>query len=315
MGLQTRHTLDGRPYRIWVPERMPRLPPDNLACCFFVYPSKAMAERGDAKGGCGFFVAVPYQKRPASCHVYAVTNRHLIDGNPVSGATPTIRVNLCAGGVDYFETQYDEWLGPPGEDFYVRRTAELQSRVHAWRHELIDILVDAQIIADNGIGIGDDVFSIGRFMDHDGRRTGNVPIARFGNIALMPEAEISTRIGEKQAGYLVEMRSRTGFSGSPVYVYTGPGTADFRPKRPPSKPQPGPWVLGLHCAQVNARGPEAEIGEDAPDPPSTSYATAITCVVPAHVIKDFLLNDPRLIAARKEEEDYFEASANFAEPE
>ena len=50
-------------------------------------------------------------------------------------------------------------------------------------------------------------------------------------------------------------------------------------------------------------------------PPSTSFATAMTHIVPAYIIKDFILNDPQLVAEREAEEAAFEAAATFGEHE
>lgn len=312
MGLQTRTRLDGTTYEVWKPERMPLLPPDNLAVCFFLYPTKEQSERGEARGGCGFFVGTPFESRPGKAHLYAITNGHLIDGAP---GLPTIRVNKVGGGVDHFETMHDEWSGPCGRDFRVRRMSELRLGFHQWRHEDLDILADASAIADYGLGLGDDVFAIGRFIEADGRDRKNLPLARFGNISRMEETELEGDDFPSGPGYLVEMRSRTGFSGSVVYVYIG-ATGINLTNSPRRMPTGGAvWVLGLHSAQLNARGPAAEIRGDRFDPPSTSFATAITHVVPAHAIKSFILNDPQLVAARKAAEESFETTATFGELE
>jgi hypothetical protein len=61
---------------------------------------------------------------------------------------------------------------------------------------------------------------IGLFIDHDGVST-NVPSARFGNISMLPnpKATIEQPTGYRGESYVIDMHSRTGFSGSPVYVY------------------------------------------------------------------------------------------------
>jgi hypothetical protein len=71
---------------------------------------------------------------------------------------------------------------------------------------------------DYGIGIGDDVFSVGLLVLAPGSK-GNVPIIRSGNIAMLPHDRIATktRYGDVDA-YLIEARSLGGLSGSPVFV-------------------------------------------------------------------------------------------------
>src|SRR5205823_82762 len=61
---------------------------------------------------------------------------------------------------------------------------------------------------------------IGLFVDHDGVTT-NVPSARFGNISMLPNknATIEQPTNYRGESYVVDMHSRTGFSGSPVFVY------------------------------------------------------------------------------------------------
>jgi len=70
------------------------------------------------------------------------------------------------------------------------------------------------------VGVGDNVFMIGLFIDHNGVST-DVPSARFGNISMLPnpKATIEQPTGYQSESYVVDMHSRTGFSGSPVYVY------------------------------------------------------------------------------------------------
>jgi hypothetical protein len=64
---------------------------------------------------------------------------------------------------------------------------------------------------------------LGRFVSHDGRQR-NQPLARFGNIAMMPGERVMDGRQLLVEAYLVEMRSLAGFSGSPVFLYLGPGT-------------------------------------------------------------------------------------------
>jgi hypothetical protein len=49
----------------------------------------------------------------------------------------------------------------------------------------------------------------------------NVPSARFGNISMLPNPRALIRQETEYEGqsYVIDMRSRSGFSGSPVYVY------------------------------------------------------------------------------------------------
>jgi hypothetical protein len=72
------------------------------------------------------------------------------------------------------------------------------------------------IRTQNDVGIGDEVFLTGLFLNHKGR-TRNIPIVRMGNIVAMREEKVKTQLGFIDA-YLVESRSVGGLSGSPVFV-------------------------------------------------------------------------------------------------
>jgi len=71
---------------------------------------------------------------------------------------------------------------------------------------------------ERDIGLGDETFAIGLFRSHYGQQR-NMPVIRVGNIAAMPEEPIAAKYGKDFIeGYLVEMRSIAGLSGSPVFV-------------------------------------------------------------------------------------------------
>ncbi len=85
---------------------------------------------------------------------------------------------------------------------------------------------------------------IGLFVNHAGRDR-NLPIARFGNISMMPNEKVSADLGgliTSIEAYLVECRSIGGLSGSPVFVHLGP----FRRKHDPPNPLTDVfYLLGL----------------------------------------------------------------------
>jgi hypothetical protein len=59
---------------------------------------------------------------------------------------------------------------------------------------------------------------VGRFVDHDGRAANN-PSVRFGNISVMPVTGIEQPTRAKIESYCLDVHSRTGYSGSPIYVF------------------------------------------------------------------------------------------------
>jgi hypothetical protein len=76
-------------------------------------------------------------------------------------------------------------------------------------HETVDVQL---------IGVGAEVFLIGRFINHEGR-VKNTPSARFGNISMMPGEPVYVDAHTPpQESFVVELRSMCGYSGSPVFV-------------------------------------------------------------------------------------------------
>src|SRR5436305_1515847 len=80
-----------------------RIPPDWLDCTFYAYKSIADATSGRPTGGSGCVVSVPSQHE-RWVHVYAVTNRHVIDGG-----FGVLRFNTHMGAMSTIETKYGDW--------------------------------------------------------------------------------------------------------------------------------------------------------------------------------------------------------------
>jgi hypothetical protein len=67
-------------------------------------------------------------------------------------------------------------------------------------------------------GPGEEVVMLGRFLGNDGTDE-NKPAARFGNLAMAPTVPIKHPWGFAQPSFLIECRSVSGYSGSPVFIY------------------------------------------------------------------------------------------------
>jgi hypothetical protein len=119
------------------------------------------------------------------------------------------------------------------------------------------MLLSREDVENGSIGPGEDVFMVGRFMDHDGGSQRNQPALRFGNIAMDP-TPIMQENKVKADAYCVDLHSRSGYSGSPVFVYRTP-YSDLDPPLPNRTPNIGLTlqpplatffsVLGIHFAQ------------------------------------------------------------------
>jgi hypothetical protein len=203
---------------------MPRIPENVINGVFYLYWSKEDALAGINPGGTGFIVR--YQGASdrtgriydsgLGFHYYGVTNWHV-----ACRGFSTIRVNTKDGGTDIIELDPAEWHFIPGKYDVAVVPLSLDANIHD-----VSSVGSGEFAQEEypgspvSIGVGDDVFMIGLFVDHGGTTT-NVPSARFGNISMLPNPKATIKQPTEYLGesYVVDMHSRTGFSGSPVYVY------------------------------------------------------------------------------------------------
>jgi len=196
---------------------MPRIPEKVVRSVFYLYESEEDARAGINPGGTGFIVDTGINYDPSTKgfslpHFYGVTNWHVAcDGFPV------IRLNTVDGGIDVLDFNPDQWEFLPGKyDVAVIPLSSLDRT-----HDVNSISTGLFAPKDyNPYYIGDDVFMVGLFVDHAGETT-NLPSARFGNISMLPNSRATIRqpTGYDGISYIVDMHSRTGFSGSPVFAY------------------------------------------------------------------------------------------------
>ena len=197
-------------------------------------------------------------------------------------------------------------MGGGGLDVAVSPILRLRRSVHAAAAVGIPTLLTAAEEEKDDIGEADDVFMVGRFIDYDGEKT-NIPAFRFGHISIK-EAILKQETDFKGRSIVVDMHSRTGYSGSPVFVYRTPGS---------SFPEKDHFItgnmlrlLGIHWGQFrepwDVKDKPPKNGKRANfykrDPQYVEALSGMTCVVPAQAIIDLLLNDKNLIAMREEEE-------------
>jgi hypothetical protein len=154
---------------------------------------------------------------------YAVTAAHVIEGirdAPGSDGNVYLRVNQNTGGAVWAVSLVDRWLMHPTDaavDVAVLPLGSLAEFDHL--AFLMTGSLTPEAIAIQGIGVGDEVFLTGLFVNHFGTER-NIPIVRMGAIAAMPEEPVRTQRGPMEA-YLIEARSIGGLSGSPVFVQLG----------------------------------------------------------------------------------------------
>jgi hypothetical protein len=191
---------------------MPKIPEQVIHSVFYLYASREDALAGRNPGGTGFIVQ---QMVPGVApFIYGVSNWHVV----CDGGWSVIRLNRNDGGVDVIELGPEDWEFLPGK--YDVAIVPLNPDTAIHKYSTIPTHLFAKRPDPTDFSVGDDVFMIGLFVDHDGTTT-NVPSARFGNISMLPNerAKIEQPTGYKGVSYVVDMHSRSGFSGSPVFVY------------------------------------------------------------------------------------------------
>lgn len=218
----TRYSWPNRiPYHVWE-KGVPRVHDRFANCVVYVYPTLADAQRGEKSGGSGFLVAVLFTENPEYGEVYVLTNFHVIRDY----STPVVRINRNDGTVEYFETLKRDWIHPNSDD-----VAAIPFQPVSWDDLKIQPILsteflDRDTVRNQDVGIGDDVFMIGRFINQDGKQQ-NVPTIRFGNIAMMPSEVMQCEGGISEESFLIEIKSLPGYSGSPVFLYSVTSSMDF----------------------------------------------------------------------------------------
>ena len=261
---------------------MPRIEDKILNCSIYLYKDVQAAEIGEDSGGSGFIVAVSSKVLPSSFYPYAVTNSHVIR----EGNSPIVRLTSQAGDTLIVELESSDWVHhPDGDDVaicHLKIPKEFQINAVS-----SDMLVDSDIIEKESLGPGDEVFMIGRFIGYDGKQK-NKPSVRFGNLSMMHEFIYHPTREINQESFIVETRSLSGYSGSPVFVYTAP----FYPR--PGQQRRGArlmlYLLGIDWCHI----PDYKriLDSEKKDPIDEKWFveanTGMAGVVPAWKIKELL---------------------------
>lgn len=232
---------------------------------------------------------------------YAVTAAHVIEGirdAPGSNGMVYLRLNTREGGAKWAVSRVDQWVmhsTDPSVDVAVLPFGSLAGLDHL--AYLMTGALTAETIEIQRIGVGEEVFLTGLFVNHSGTNR-NIPIVRLGAIAAMPEEAVQTARGPMEA-YLIEARSIGGLSGSPVFLHLGiVRFMDGGVKHAQSEHGPF-YLLGLMHGHWQVTAPSS----DAIDPDGLHEETVnmgIGIVVPAAKIIE-VLNEPVLKQPRDDE--------------
>lgn len=143
---------------------------------------------------------------------------------------------------------------------------------------------------------GDEVCAVGLYTSHYGH-VRNMPVARIGHIAALPEEKVATDRGHVH-GYLIELQSIAGLSGSPVF-WTVPR---FKLEKDEQILQqrahfPLGILIGHHVVESTQdelvvpkfqQAPEEPWPDDVPKPKSEERRTGFAVVLPInHIFRMF----------------------------
>jgi hypothetical protein len=313
---------------------MPKLRPDIGNAVFYLYRINPKTGEKTGPHGSGFVVARNSKVLPNFKHYYGVTNWHLSNDLGAS----IIRVNTTDGKSRYLDYGPEDWqFIKDGDDLSMIDLTDDARMGDQVSHYIDTGFVDKAFIERFGVGFGEDVFMTGLFADqHGGDR--NTPAARFGNVSLLADesAPIEQPNGMLRPSHLVDMRSRTGFSGSPVCLYRIPGIdlSDTPQRDEPFAPTGGlPWnpqfmpkfiaLFGVHCGQyydeVEVLKTRPEWRERHGDPIQEGdklyIQSGMTIVVPAWRVTEMMNLEVFEMARKKREEDRGDAARRRPQPE
>jgi hypothetical protein len=270
---------------------VPRIHDDYLNCVVYLYPTEGDANDGTRIGGSGFLVGVPSKGlRRNFIFPYVVTNKHVVE------KATTLRLNTQDGKKTILPTLRSAWTVHPSGDDLAACIISLNPKEYKFNHAPRENFLSKDVIKNFNIGIGDDTFMVGRFINHEGRQL-NLPTVRFGDIAQMPWETIKQDDGFEQESFLIETRSIGGYSGSPIFTFIPvaserPGLKDW------GKPENilrahGPWLLGVDWGHINDWSPVCrENGEPVnpanPKAMQVKLNTGMSAAVPAWKLAELL---------------------------
>jgi len=283
-----RYASDGQPFEVWE-KLVSRISDEVLDSVIYLYHTEADAHAGTQAGASGFLTAVPVPGEPTKAWVYAVTNNHVRDKAPI------VRVNKTDGSTNIFPFEPDDWIPHPDHVTDLAAVNIDFKNIFDYKFRLIlpDMhFVTREKIKEFNIGVGDDTLLVGRLINRDGVLK-NVPSVRSGIIAQMPDADslIPTEAGPQEA-YLVETRSISGCSGSPIWVWV-PSHRYFKGfEKMGGREWDRIQFLGIDCAHVVDYDPVLRFNPNTGKREETGdeieFNTGMAIVIPAYKLQELL---------------------------
>jgi hypothetical protein len=204
---------------------LPRIEDRLLNSVVYLYANKDDAESGEP-GASGFLVGEPCAL-PNTVLLFAVTNVHVIEHCPVvrtAGPPESDRVFVRREG-DWIRHAKKHDIAVTPIAFAPTNSRDLY-RNYVPREWCVtpENFTESVLGEDrpqplgSPFGAGEEVVMLGRFLAHDGTEQ-NQPSARFGHLAMGAPVPVKQKGRSWQESFVVECRSVTGYSGSPVFIF------------------------------------------------------------------------------------------------
>ncbi len=268
-------------YLTKIPEYMPKFDGKYKGLtrvAFFIYNNIEQAQSGSIYCSTGFLVSMPSVIN-GQIFLYAVTNRHCIQG-----INPVLRFNKKDGGLHTVQTVESQWHYIDNHYDIAIFPLVLDTNTIDLTHIDTSFFLTEDSVSKEEIDVGEDVFMVGRFVNHDGGSNINKPSMRFGQISIMnaniihPYAKYPNLMyKENQEAVLLDMRARTGYSGSPVFVYRTQGSI-FHENLKNNEPENLSFLTPYHFMRL--LGIQWGIAPDEIDQNSNSFSQEIASVNP-----------------------------------
>jgi len=272
-----------------------RMPDQILNTVCFISPSTAdIKYRGTA-----FIVAV--RGGHGNAYLHLVTAKHV--AKAVEGAPFVIGINTKKGSKAILDADLEakgmKWWYHPTEPDAVDAAVTLFSPSLEHYEELDvewvfeDMFTTPEIVKRAGIGIGDEIAIVGLFTAFSGKDR-HFPIARIGNLAMLPTEKIPVKGFTPMETYLAEGRSIGGLSGSPVFVRE---TLNMLVQTEDGFPKPLGGVGQIHF--LGLMHGHWDVPKDFSAVVQVEVVNmGISIIVPAHKIME-VVNHPELVEMRK----------------
>lgn len=219
------YRLGGAPvYRIVADKRenLMRLPDEVQKCVVFLGRKEPTASGvlQTSYGGTAFFVGVSTKIHGAQI-IYLVTAAHV--ARQINDGEFCIRCNTLDGkSKEYWldaGTDVTWWYHPDDPTVDVAVLPWAPPAEVDFKYIPESMFLNPEKMLSKGIGVGDEAYVTGLFSFVTGKKR-NLPVVRTGNLSMVPSERVPNRRWHKDGleAYLIELRSISGISGSPVFV-------------------------------------------------------------------------------------------------